>query len=269
MMNQTDYYKILQVDPAAEPEVIVAAYKRLAQKYHPDARPGSTETRQIQEINAAFEVLSNPQKRAEYDRMRSAPAALTIQVPPDERLQTAAGSTVRTSAAQTEQRQPTPSADRRWTARRIVMAFVGMVILLAVGTAGVLIEPRVEGPRSASNGIWEGECQAPTGHRYTCRVRIKVSPSNRVTGSIIWTLMVSPRADEQLAIGRQARAYVKGTFDPASRRITIGTYTQDDPYGLIDVNEYLLLLSADGQTLSGETYDDGVLYGTLVANRKA
>ncbi len=61
---QDDYYAILQVHPKAEPEVIQAAYRRLAAKYHPD-KGGDAE--QMKRINAAWEVLGDPQKRREYD----------------------------------------------------------------------------------------------------------------------------------------------------------------------------------------------------------
>jgi len=65
-----DYYRILQVHPNAEPEVIKAAYKRLIQKYHPDKNLKNTEEakRHTQEINEAWDVLSNPEHRAQYDR---------------------------------------------------------------------------------------------------------------------------------------------------------------------------------------------------------
>jgi len=65
-----DYYKILQVDPSAEAEVIAAAYKRLALKYHPDTNKDRNATLRMQEINEAYEVLHDPIKRAEYDRHR-------------------------------------------------------------------------------------------------------------------------------------------------------------------------------------------------------
>lgn len=68
-MNQkqfVDYYKTLQVDPDAEPEVVEAAYKRLARKYHPDLNPSSNATARMQEINAAYEALRDPTGRAEY-----------------------------------------------------------------------------------------------------------------------------------------------------------------------------------------------------------
>jgi len=65
-----DYYRILQVDPAAEPEVIEAAYRRLALKYHPDVNRSPDAKQRMQEINEAYEMLRVPLKRASYDRER-------------------------------------------------------------------------------------------------------------------------------------------------------------------------------------------------------
>lgn len=62
-----DYYQVLQVHPRAEPEVIQAAYRGLARKYHPDATGGADDAA-MQELNEAYAVLSDPQKRASYDR---------------------------------------------------------------------------------------------------------------------------------------------------------------------------------------------------------
>jgi hypothetical protein len=61
-------YKTLQVDRDAEQEVIEAAYKRLAGKYHPDKDPSASATQRMQEINAAFEILRDPERRGRYDR---------------------------------------------------------------------------------------------------------------------------------------------------------------------------------------------------------
>lgn len=61
-----DYYRILQVDPEADPDVVEAAYKRLARKYHPDLNPEPDANQRMQEINVAYEVLGDPEKRAEY-----------------------------------------------------------------------------------------------------------------------------------------------------------------------------------------------------------
>ncbi|TEU11887.1 MAG: hypothetical protein E3J21_22510 [Anaerolineales bacterium] len=69
-MAESDYYKILQIDPKAEPEVIEAAYRRLARKYHPDVNKSPDAVQRMQQINVAYEVLRDPAKRAEYDRAR-------------------------------------------------------------------------------------------------------------------------------------------------------------------------------------------------------
>ena len=62
------YYDVLQVERHASPERVRAAYRRLAQKYHPDKMPGNASaSRAMAAINAAYEVLSDPQRRAEHD----------------------------------------------------------------------------------------------------------------------------------------------------------------------------------------------------------
>jgi len=68
--HDRDYYAIMQVDELAESVVIAAAYKALAAKYHPDRNPSPNATRQMQALNEAYAVLSDPYKRAEYDRQR-------------------------------------------------------------------------------------------------------------------------------------------------------------------------------------------------------
>jgi curved DNA-binding protein CbpA len=69
MDNKFNYYKILGVLEDAEDIVIRAAYKALAQKYHPDKWLGDkkTATERMKLINDAYNVLSDPEKRKEYD----------------------------------------------------------------------------------------------------------------------------------------------------------------------------------------------------------
>jgi len=68
-MRMKDYYSILGVPRNATQEEIKEAYKRLAKKYHPDRNPGDkTAEEKFKEINEAYQVLSDPQKRAQYDR---------------------------------------------------------------------------------------------------------------------------------------------------------------------------------------------------------
>lgn len=62
------YYDVLQVERDASPERVRAAYRRMAQKYHPDKLPGNANAaRAMAAINAAYEVLSDPHRRTEHD----------------------------------------------------------------------------------------------------------------------------------------------------------------------------------------------------------
>lgn len=63
-----DYYKILGISKNASPDEIKRAYRRLAQQYHPD-KGGNPE--RFKEINEAYQVLSDPQKKAQYDQFGS------------------------------------------------------------------------------------------------------------------------------------------------------------------------------------------------------
>ncbi|HYZ46127.1 MAG TPA: DnaJ domain-containing protein, partial [Actinomycetota bacterium] len=69
---QKDYYKVLGVSEGADKDEIKRAYRKLAQKHHPDANKGdaAAETR-FKEISEAYAVLSNDRKRQEYDQTRS------------------------------------------------------------------------------------------------------------------------------------------------------------------------------------------------------
>lgn len=68
-MEKRDYYEVLNVTKDADLDDIKKAYRTLAKKYHPDLNPNDKEAEQhFKEINEAYEVLSNPDKRARYDR---------------------------------------------------------------------------------------------------------------------------------------------------------------------------------------------------------
>jgi curved DNA-binding protein CbpA len=69
MLAVTDPYKVLQVDPDAEREVIRAAYRTLALKYHPDVSAGSHD--RMAALNHAWGILRNASTRAAYDQARA------------------------------------------------------------------------------------------------------------------------------------------------------------------------------------------------------
>lgn len=72
-MEYKDYYKSLGLDKTASADEIKKAYRTLALKYHPDRNPGDAKAEeQFKEINEAYQVLSDEDKRAHYDRLGSA-----------------------------------------------------------------------------------------------------------------------------------------------------------------------------------------------------
>lgn len=68
-MAKRDYYEVLGVDKSADDAAIKKAYRQLAKKWHPDVNPGNAEAEEkFKEVNEAYQVLSDSQKRAAYDQ---------------------------------------------------------------------------------------------------------------------------------------------------------------------------------------------------------
>jgi molecular chaperone DnaJ len=67
-MSKRDYYEVLGVDRTADKETLKRAFRKLAQKYHPDVNKAPEAEVQFKEINEAYQVLADDQKRAAYDR---------------------------------------------------------------------------------------------------------------------------------------------------------------------------------------------------------
>ena len=69
-MEKRDYYEVLGVDRSADEAAIKSAYRKLAHQYHPDKNPGDHRSEeQFKEASEAYEVLSDPDRRARYDRV--------------------------------------------------------------------------------------------------------------------------------------------------------------------------------------------------------
>ncbi|GGK24366.1 molecular chaperone DnaJ [Salinarimonas ramus] len=68
-MSKRDYYEILGVEKTADEKALKSAFRKAAMQWHPDRNPGNAEAElKFKELNEAYQVLSDPQKRAAYDR---------------------------------------------------------------------------------------------------------------------------------------------------------------------------------------------------------
>jgi molecular chaperone DnaJ len=117
-----DPYKTLQVDPEAEDEVIAAAYRRLARKYHPDVAGGDEAAARMAAINAAWEVVGDPVRRAAFDRQRAVQGALARRTAEAEsaRGESARAGSARAGSAADGAPAPRPpeTVSRDWTSGR-------------------------------------------------------------------------------------------------------------------------------------------------------
>lgn len=113
------YYEVLEIDPGASFEVVRVAYKSLVQRHHPDRNPGDSKAAErTRAVIDAYRVLSDPARRAEYDRQLEAPTPSRVSAGPAERPRTA-GQAV----------QPL-----QWAALYVLVgliALIGLIVLLA------------------------------------------------------------------------------------------------------------------------------------------
>lgn len=117
MSASPDPYKTLQVDPEAEDEVIAAAYRRLARKYHPDVAASPEIAARMAAINAAWEVIGDPTRRAAFDRQRAVQHALDRRTAEATASRAGAAPGGWSGATQGSARAP-ESVSRDWTSGR-------------------------------------------------------------------------------------------------------------------------------------------------------
>ena len=119
MPDPIDAYKVLQVDSEAETEVIQAAYRRLARKYHPDLAAEPEAALRMAAINEAWKLIGKPAAREAYDRLRIATTTEVRSPPPTQPRATAASQPrPATSGRPAAPRPPPETVSRDWTSGR-------------------------------------------------------------------------------------------------------------------------------------------------------
>ena len=227
-MSAPDPYKILQVDPEAEDEVIAAAYRRLARKYHPDTTTGAESVGRMEAINAAWEVLGDTRRRAAYDRQRALQAAVsrsTSGASPD--------TTARGTASAPSSGSASAAPDAARGSKRPASAPRG-------GSAPRSPEPETvsrdwSSGRSSVGGGYDPSMRTPDGMGAAGR------PPGNPSGSVMnfgrydgWSLGEIARADleylewlDRTPIGRPYRDEIDAILRQAGRRRSAAAETRD------------------------------------------
>jgi curved DNA-binding protein CbpA len=143
-MNKNTFYEVLQVSRNADPETIKAAYKSLVQRYHPDKNPGNPDAeKRLKIINRAYEVLSDPVKRAGHDAAIaetdedhpewSGAEASTNRTAAKENTSGGASSSSHYAAPESERSSPGPRPWIRYWARTIDYVVWGVIAGFVIG----------------------------------------------------------------------------------------------------------------------------------------
>lgn len=117
-------------------------------------------------------------------------------------------------------------------------------------------------------GPWWGAWTNSAGdYEYRAELSISVQPDGRASGKIVWTLVRSPRPQEQAKLGLQGVEYVEGTYDMETRAVNLAGRRRDDPHNIIGLDSYRFTISKDGRQVSGATYDHGTWGGRIDLER--
>jgi curved DNA-binding protein CbpA len=141
-----DPYTILRVHREATSSQLRAAYRRLAKRYHPDLHADAAATEQMRRVNQAWEALSSPSRRADYDASVAAPAVAPYAhwTGPPRRTQPARAATPPWAGYQTRPAYAETGSDRstgplRWTTLLLIVPVT--VLSFAILSTGILPFP--------------------------------------------------------------------------------------------------------------------------------
>jgi len=120
-------------------------------------------------------------------------------------------------------------------------------------------------------GHWHGFWVAPDGWSYEADMQIHAGLADNVTADITWTLRAAPDSATayQGKTGMTGVEHAKGTFLPGCAVVKMEGVSLDDPNTILGMDKYRLVLSDDGTTLGGITWDHGAWDAEFMAKRQA
>jgi Flp pilus assembly protein TadG len=117
-------------------------------------------------------------------------------------------------------------------------------------------------------GKWQGQWSSPFGTIFSANLYLEpISTNNGVQGQINWTMKSTPQEAKQSKVGLTAIEYVKGSYNPETRMLTMEGYRKDDPNSIITLDKYRLVLAEGNRSLGGATWNHGRWRGRLSLSR--
>lgn len=217
---QRDPFRILQISPDAELEVIEAAYRSLARKYHPDVSSTSSSNARMKDINWAHDILTDPEKRREWERKRKvrSPSSnednqIRRSTYPDKQQQhqtTTTTSPVQPQRSSVASSYPSPSQSSK--AQRPRSASSPWPILITLGVIGlclaIFINAIVSSPTTNSNQVIPSKLSPTRLPTPTSRRRPTETVSSPLSDCMLWSKVTMDDVGRKLCVyGEIVSAY--------------------------------------------------------------
>ena len=133
-------------------------------------------------------------------------------------------------------------------------------------TSTPLLKAEPKSPVAA--GTWSGQWRTDSGTLFDFQLTLRNVDENGLDGRVNWTMRRTARPDKTDKIGLSAVEFVRGGADPLTRVVTLKGYRKDDPDNvLVMLDEYRLLISADGKRLTGLARNGGKWNGKIDLSR--
>ena len=252
-INWKDYYKILQVHPTAEQEVIKAAYDKLARKYHPDTNKTPTANQRMKDINEAYEILSNIEKRRQYHKAWLQTTHIGGDNS-DRYTSPKSESTNKETSADSSSKGQTsaPNANRHvfptWAKWVIGLAIAWFIFIIAIPNLTSFIN------KSSSN------TPSTTGVNNLPNVEIQsvTIPSNPIvsSGDLVYANTIRIKNDESTdkTVTWQGYSSITGKFDSGSITIPRKSYR--------DIIKYYIYITGGIENITYTIYYNGIVLNT-------
>ncbi len=116
----------------------------------------------------------------------------------------------------------------------------------------------VEKPKINPNlnpaGSWTGDLTYPSGASFSGQADLTDEGNGRVRGQIVWTFTRAGNRSRTEKVGLSATEFVQGTYDAATRTLSLNGYSESDAYDLIILDKYRLILAEDNRRMNGYSF---------------